>query len=176
MWLLNLTALSSDLTLLNRTSVRSPRYIISPCETNKVHIIKTAPIIFPERGGVKWVYDRKTPWSSPTATEAERTQCPYETAREASLTRSRTSLALTLLLPVATPVATEAMKCQTLFYLLTCLVSGEELGNSSTWETGFQWWCANACEITWDVLTYWRPLIIQGSVWQLLQAENRSTV
>lgn len=39
----------------------------------------------------------------------------YKTAQDASLTLSRPSLGLTLLLPVATPVVTEAMICQSWF-------------------------------------------------------------
>lgn len=66
--------------------------------------------IFPQRVCVQ---------QKPTATRAERitviTLVPYEMAQDASLTLSRTSLGLTLLLPVVTPVVTEAMICQSVF-------------------------------------------------------------
>lgn len=56
---------------------------------------------------------------NPTATRAERITVSHyslsKTAQDASLTLSRTSLGLTLPLPVATPVVTKAMICQSVF-------------------------------------------------------------
>lgn len=92
-----------------------------------------------------------------TTTRAERITVshwsPSKTAQNASLTLSRTSLGLTLRLPVATPVVTEAMIWQSVFISSTGHVSFALNVKWMVCEKLFQWWCNNTCEMTYMFYT-----------------------